>query len=167
MKLTFQKPERSADWLSLLDKYRKIANKNSNVLEIGASTQLRTKQLALSCNKLIGIDIFQDRLPINFDNISYKHLSWTELSTQISCNSIDIAISSHVIEHVHDDLLAINQLYDVLKDGGVAILTTPNRKRLTRSLIELFSKERQFPYWEHVREYIEADLISLLERSKI
>jgi len=44
-------------------------------------------------------------------------------------------------------------------------LNTPNRKRLARTIVEMFSGERKFPWWEHLREYTEDDLERLLETS--
>jgi len=81
-------------------------------------------------------------------------------------NSVDVAVSSHVIEHIPDDLRAINELYEVLKPHGVALINTPNRKRLVRFFIELIAGKKRFPYGEHVREYTESDLIQLLHKSK-
>ena len=59
----------------------------------------------------------------------------------------------------------MNEFYKVLKQGGIAIINTPNRKRLTRAIIELFTGERDFPHWEHVREYTEDSLKNLLLKS--
>lgn len=74
-------------------------------------------------------------------------------------------MASHVIEHIPDDLKAINELYAVLRPWGIAIISTPNRKRLVRAVIEVFTGDRKFPYWEHVREYTENDILGLLNRS--
>lgn len=154
------------DWQSILTFYKKKVKKTDIVLEIGASNINNTKQLAKYCKKLIGVELIPERTPKNFANIKYRIGDWQKLSEFIEANSIDIAVSTHVIEHVHDDLKAINELYSVLKPGGVALLNTPNRKRLTRRIIEAFTGERKFPYQEHQREYIEKDLISLLKKSK-
>ena len=45
------------------------------------------------------------------------------------------------------------------------MLNTPNQKRMTRRLVKLFTGERKFPYWEHQREHVEADLLRLLGSS--
>jgi len=154
------------DWEHMLNSYNKYVNKHSIVLEIGASNIEKTKMLSKYCKKLIGVEINQKRIPENFDNVHYIHGDWQYLSKTIKPDSIDIVISSHVIEHVQYDLKAINELYKVLKKGGIAILNTPNRKRLTRAFIEFFTGPRKFPYWEHVREYTEEDLLNLLKKSK-
>lgn len=77
-----------------------------------------------------------------------------------------MAVSSHVLEHIPDDAKAINELYTILKPGGVALLNTPNRKRLVRAVIEIFTGEKKFPFWEHQREYTEDDLLCLLKASR-
>ena len=154
------------DWYSVLEKYKSIVKPNMTVLEIGASNTSNTKQLAGHCKILIGVELFSKRTPKNFSNIKYLTGDWQKLSSIIKTKSIDIAVSTHVIEHVPNDILALNELYSVLKPGGVAIINTPNRKRLTRTIIELFTEERKFPYWEHEREYTKTDLQNLIHKSK-
>jgi SAM-dependent methyltransferase len=149
-----------------METYLRHVNKNSLVMEIGASNKDNTEELAKHVFKVIGIEYFPHRVPQNFSNIEYVCGDWQELSKTIPLNSIDCAVSSHTIEHIQKDLKAINELYKVLKPGGVAILNTPNRQRLTRRLIEIFTGPRKFPYWEHVREYSYTDLYTLLMKSK-
>ncbi len=160
------KLRKDADWRSLVQAYTSVVKPTDTVLEIGSSTLDRTKDLSSRCKKLIGIELMPERLPVGFENVEYRLGDWQHLSDVIERESIDVAVSSHVIEHVPDDLAAINELYEVLRPGGVAIINTPNRKRLVRAVIEVFQGERQFPFWEHVREYTEEDLISLIGRSK-
>ena len=153
------------DWWSLMNAYRQYVTPASDVLEIGASRPERTKSLAKLCKSLIGVELMPERTPVNSDNITYVTGDWQVLSSVLKPQSIDVAVSSHVIEHVPDDLKAINELYKVLKPGGVALLNTPNRLRLTRRIIELFTGPRKFPFWEHQREYDATDLETLLAKS--
>jgi SAM-dependent methyltransferase len=44
--------------------------------------------------------------------------------------TFDIVICNHVLEHVHDDIKALSELYRVLKPGGTAILQTPYAPKL-------------------------------------
>lgn len=50
----------------------------------------------------------------------------------IPCNaeSFDLVIANHVLEHVLDDIGAVNEIYRVLKPGGHAILQTPFSAKL-------------------------------------
>lgn len=154
------------DWFHLVQTYRKLVNKKSIVLEIGASVPDRTTEISQFCQHVIGVEYVKKRIPNNSGNITYFLENWQTLTKSIPKNSIDVAISSHVIEHVPNDFKALNELYKVLKPNGHAIINTPNRERLTRCIIELFTGKRTFPFWEHIREYTEADLIKLLSKSK-
>jgi len=165
MKIYFSSNPLRYDWESLLHSYKKYVKKTDTTLEIGASTMGRTASLAKRCKKLIGVELMPERKPRNSSNIEYIVGDWQQLSDVVRPNSIDIAVSSHVIEHVQYDLKSLNELYKVLKPGTVALINTPNRKRLIRYLIEMFTEERLFPYAEHIREYIETDLITLIKKS--
>lgn len=66
--------------------------------------------------------------------------------------SMDTVISFQVIEHIEDDLGFLKEIHRVLKPGGKAYLTTPNRTyTLTRN-----------PW--HIREYTGKELLTLAER---
>jgi 2-polyprenyl-3-methyl-5-hydroxy-6-metoxy-1,4-benzoquinol methylase len=67
-------------------------------------------------------------------------------------NAFDVVVSFQVIEHIDSDLLFLQEIRRVLKPGGVALLTTPNRKMsLTRN-----------PW--HVRGYLPSELTALAQR---
>lgn len=61
----------------------------------------------------------------------------------------DSIVSFQVIEHIEDDLLFLKEIYRVLKPGGIALLTTPNKKMS-------FSRNP----W-HIREYLPDELKTL------
>jgi SAM-dependent methyltransferase len=155
----------NADWESLFQSYRRFVQPTHTALEIGASVVERTREISRHCARVIGVELMPERKPEDFGNIHYVLGNWEELSAVVPPESVDVAISSHVIEHVPDDLKALNELYRVLKPGGAAFINTPNCKRLTRRMVELFTGERKFPYWEHQREYVEEDLRRLLAAS--
>lgn len=61
-------------------------------------------------------------------------------------NAYDLVVSFQVIEHIKDDRLFLKEIHRVLRPGGIALLTTPNRRlTLTRN-----------PW--HVREYLPEEL---------
>jgi 2-polyprenyl-3-methyl-5-hydroxy-6-metoxy-1,4-benzoquinol methylase len=61
-------------------------------------------------------------------------------------------VSFQVIEHVKDDLLFLKEIHRVLKPGGIALLTTPNRPlSLSRN-----------PW--HIREYTAKELTDLAKQ---
>lgn len=154
------------DWSHLVDEYKRYCTKDSIVVEVGGSVFERTKELSLYCKKVIAVELMPERIPDKKeDKIEYRAGNWEQLSEVIEPESVDIVISSHCLEHVKDDLSALNETFKVLKKNGAALINTPNRKRLTRAIIEFFTRERKFPYWEHQREYTKDNLLDLAERS--
>lgn len=154
------------DWISILNSYKKYVKKTDIVLEIGASYVPKTRNLSKYCKKIIGIELLPERLPKNFDNVEYLIGDWQKLTKVVNKESINICIATHVIEHLPNDLKAINQLYEVLVPGGIALISTPNKKRLARILIDLLSGKNNLSSGEHFREYTKEDLESLLENSR-
>ncbi len=71
--------------------------------------------------------------------------------TDLQDNSFDRVFSFQVIEHIDNDRLFLKEIHRVLKPGGEAFLTTPNRPMsLSRN-----------PW--HVREYTAEELTSLAQ----
>lgn len=145
MKVIFRRPDLSCDWVHILDSFKKYSFREAVVLEIGASKIERTRELSKLCRELIGIELIPEAIPANFDNVRYEVCDWQVLTSKVMPGSVDIAVATHVLEHVQDDLLAINELYRVLKPGGIALLNTPNRKRLVRAIMGGISGEPTFP----------------------
>lgn len=156
------------DWQILIGRFRELATARSVALEIGASKPEATADLAKACGELVGVELYPSRIPAEMPapNVRYLSGDWQRLSDILEPESIDLAIAFHVIEHVPDDLEALDQLHTVLRPGGMALITTPNRLRLTRKLAETFGPARTFPWWEHQREYTEPDLLRLLAASR-
>ncbi|MBU4219227.1 MAG: methyltransferase domain-containing protein, partial [Actinobacteria bacterium] len=104
MKICFPRNKVNYDWESLLRSYQNHVSKEKTVLEIGASNVARTRELSKLCRKLIGVEIFLERKPDDFENVEYVTGDWQRLSEFMQPSTIDLAVSSHVIEHVEDDL---------------------------------------------------------------
>ncbi|MCP4521984.1 MAG: class I SAM-dependent methyltransferase [Cytophagales bacterium] len=86
-----------------------------------------------------------------FPDSSFIYESVPPLS-KIEAESIDTVVTYHVIEHIPNDELFIDEIYRVLKKGGKAVITTPNKKlRIARN-----------PW--HVREYNADELETLVKR---
>lgn len=73
-------------------------------------------------------------------------------------NSYDIIFCNHVLEHIPDDKKAMQELYRVLKPGGMAILQIPqdlNRETTFEDDSITDPKERRevFGQYDHVRVY--------------
>ena len=72
--------------------------------------------------------------------------------------SFDVALCSHVLEHVPDDRKAISELFRILKPGGWATLMVPldyDRARTFEDPSVVSPEERERLFWQadHVRLY--------------
>ena len=96
----------------------------------------------------VSVDI-QDRA-----NISLK-MDLT--ATTFESNIFDAAICVHVLEHIQDDRLAIQELYRVLKPGGWAVISVPIRldQKTYEDPLIITPEERERAFGEkgHMRFY--------------
>jgi predicted SAM-dependent methyltransferase len=73
-------------------------------------------------------------------------------------NQYDVILCNHVLEHIPDDTKAMQELYRVLKPGGMAILQIPqDLSRATTfsddSIIDQKERAKIFGQYDHVRIY--------------
>lgn len=93
-----------------------------------------------------GYDYFEGVVNEDLTNLSFKS------------NSFDFILCNHVLEHIQDDLRAIQEIYRVLKPDGIAIITVPidmNRKVTYEddSIVSPKDRKMHFGQWDHVRLY--------------
>lgn len=74
-------------------------------------------------------------------------------------NSFDAVLCNHVLEHVKDDILAMNEIRRVLKPGGFAILQVPFFNPVPdvtfedETITDRRAREKIFGQDDHVRKY--------------
>lgn len=132
-----------------------------------AAGYLRGKVLEVGCGEGRGIPLILghtpdftavdkiesviDQLKKKFPTASFVSMNIPPL-TGLPDNTYDVVVSFQVIEHIKDDALFMKEIARVLRPGGVALITTPNRTMsLTRN-----------PW--HIREYIAPELTTLARR---
>lgn len=97
--------------------------------------------------------IMADLYPENKDTMKVNMLS-----TEFMDNFFDFIIANHVLEHVQDDLIALKELYRILKPGGLAILQTPFSKKIYKTFSDqgIADEEARLQAYgqeDHVRLY--------------
>jgi 2-polyprenyl-3-methyl-5-hydroxy-6-metoxy-1,4-benzoquinol methylase len=99
-----------------------------------------------------------DKIKPVIEDLQKKHPAGRFISMNIpplsslADNAYDFIVSFQVIEHIENDALFLKEIHRVLKPGGTALLTTPNRKMsLSRN-----------PW--HIREYLPQELKNLAEK---
>lgn len=122
-----------------------------DVLEVGCGEGRGIEVLTKSARTFTAVDKIQSVIA----TLQGKYPEATFLSMNIpplqglDDNRYDIVVSFQVIEHIEDDALFLNEIHRVLKPGGTALITTPNRRlSLSRN-----------PW--HVREYLPEELEKL------
>jgi SAM-dependent methyltransferase len=141
-------------FLSILNNFRK----EGLFLEIGAASKERIEAQHRIFTKLIGLDVDFERMP---KLSGVKMVNADAQSLPFKNDIFDGVVSHHVIEHIEKDKVFLGEIKRTLKNGGFAILGTPNRRRLVRVLIEVFTGNRRFPWGDHKREYTKQELLEL------
>jgi len=119
-----------------------------DVLEVGCGEGRGIDRVLRKAKSYSAIDKIADVI----DKLKIKYPTGKFFSGNIppfgpfSDNSFDIVITFQVIEHIQDDVAFLKEIHRVLKPGGFAMVTTPNRPMsLSRN-----------PW--HIREYTGREL---------
>jgi len=125
-----------------------------DVLEIGCGEGRGVDLLTKNSNSYTAIDKLEEviqQLQEKYPNGKFISGNLPPLSS-FDDNQFDRVFSFQVIEHIQDDLFYLKEINRVLRPGGVALITTPNRKMtLSRN-----------PW--HIREYTSEELFQLASK---
>jgi SAM-dependent methyltransferase len=85
----------------------------------------------------------------------------------VASESFDVVVACDVLEHVADDRRALREIRRVLRPGGCAVLTVPQKDGLRETfedetVVDPAERERVFGQWDHLRIYGD-DFPGLLE----
>jgi ubiquinone/menaquinone biosynthesis C-methylase UbiE len=128
------------------------------ILEVGCGEGYGSNYLSKSCKEIIGIDVEisaveHARKKYTTGNCTFKEYNGSNIP--YGDNYFDFIVSFQVIEHVDNDAAFVKELGRVLKPGGTAFITTPNK---TYRL-----KPGQKPWNRyHKREYYPKELETVL-----
>ena len=122
--------------------------KNKKVLHF-APEPLLTEILKRNSKQYITTDFARDNVDLKLDMCDMHVLE---------DNSFDLIIACDVLEHVSNDSNAIRELYRVLRPGGWAILTVPQKNGLAvtfedKSIITESGRLEAFGQEDHLRIY--------------
>jgi SAM-dependent methyltransferase len=135
----------------LLKPYIWVEDKiGAHVAEIGCGDGRGVEMLAPKTKRYLALD--KNTAEIKKRVGQMPHLDMVEANIPplpLPDNSFNTVISFQVIEHILDDTLFLEEIYRILKPGGTAYFTTPNR---------LLSLSRN-PW--HIREYTADELLNL------
>ena len=136
------------------------ANKKIRILDIAprkSTTDFVKKNFPLADYKTA--DLFMPEADYKLDICDMK---------EIADGSIDFFICSHVLEHVNDDVKAMQELKRILSKGGCGILVVPldlNKIELDEdpNCTDVGERWRRFLQDDHVRAYTKEVFLQRLE----
>lgn len=126
---------------------------HGNLLEVGCGEGRGVGLLMEKSTTFTAVDKIEEALKTlreRFPNGTFLSMNIPPLGG-LADNTYDCVVSFQVIEHIQNDALYLKEIHRVLKPGGIALLTTPNRKlSLSRN-----------PW--HIREYLANELKTLAQ----
>ncbi len=124
---------------------------SGDVLEVGCGEGRGVELLMQHAKTFTAVDKIDEALQVlrnKFPGAKFMAMNLPPLHG-LGDNSYDCVVSFQVIEHIKNDRFYLQEIQRVLKPGGVALITTPNRKMsLSRN-----------PW--HIREYLADELKDL------
>ncbi|MFC1746850.1 class I SAM-dependent methyltransferase [Candidatus Neomarinimicrobiota bacterium] len=162
---------------------RKYTNKNSTILDIGASPPLLTALLKQTGrDHLTVIDPYASKFLnyLHINNIQYFDNDLLEGDIN-SIGEYDFVCLCEVIEHLPSDIPEIIQRITLhVRIGGILFLTTPNLRSIsgflalllngsslaskpTEGLVEQYRKKNELGYYGHLREYTAREVVDICE----
>jgi len=122
-----------------------------NFLEVGCGEGRGVDTLLPLVHQYTAVDKLKsvlDELRKQYPAVNFINMNIPPLQG-LNDNAYNSIASFQVIEHIQDDFLFLKEIHRVLKPGGIALITTPNRKMsLSRN-----------PW--HIREYLADELKTL------
>lgn len=124
---------------------------HGDVLEVGCGEGRGIALLKPKSTSFTAVDKIDEALNglrVKFPDVKFIAMNLPPLHG-LQDNAYDCIITFQVIEHIKDDHFFLKEIHRVLKPGGMALITTPNRKlSLSRN-----------PW--HIREYLADELKQL------
>jgi len=127
---------------------------NLSLLEIGCGRGWMTERLSKSFSSVIGIDPI---VPV----IEYARKLFPDRQFFIETpsgfirkfpeNKFDVVVTSEVIEHVHDKIEFLQNIFDLLRENGTLILTTPRSEHFD-DFTAIYGTKNMQPVEEWVSE---------------
>lgn len=125
---------------------------SGNTLEVGCGVGRGVEVLLGNTEKYTAIDknkSLTDSLKAKYPTANFLNLNIPPFEG-IEDNTFDTVVTFHVIEHIPNDKKFVEEIYRVLKPGGTALISTPNKAKS-------FARNP----W-HIREYTKETLTKLV-----
>lgn len=129
--------------------------KGKIVLDIASGSGFGSSLLAgAGAASVAGVDLDKssvEKAQGNYRNVNLKYLPGSALEIPLADKSIDVVVSFETIEHLEDYRKFLSEVRRVLRDDGLFLVSTPNKK--------VFGEKN--PY--HLKEFERVEFESLLK----
>lgn len=129
-----------------------------DVLDVGCGTGYTIKVLSSMGYNCIGVDAAEDMLSIaRRENPDIRFESADATALPFEDNSFDMVISIEVLRYIQNREKSVEEIYRVLKPGGVCIVTVaPLFSTHGYALFNRLMKILPIPGFSHVKQYFET-----------
>jgi 2-polyprenyl-3-methyl-5-hydroxy-6-metoxy-1,4-benzoquinol methylase len=146
--------------LNIVSDLKQVHSSEINLIDIGCGDGYWLSRLEHIENlNLSGIDfnpVRVGRATQNAPSARIMHSNLGDIYSMAEKQLYDIVLFSHVIEHIHDDLAALQAVRSVLKPNGILILGAPNEG----SMLQQYALKRSgvLHTTDHVHFYTEKEV---------
>jgi 2-polyprenyl-3-methyl-5-hydroxy-6-metoxy-1,4-benzoquinol methylase len=143
-------------YMQLSKKHLKDLRKSAVAIDLGCGTGA----LGRAMKDELGITVFGLDLSLNELKHARRRNSLSVVCATVermhlARNSFDIVIMADVIEHLDNDLLALQKAFAILKSGGIILITVPAYEWLRHPVSDI----------SHKRRYTRATLTRVVEQA--
>lgn len=141
-----------------------VCKSNSVFLEVGCGDCGLAVEIAKFVKKVYAVDVSKV-ITANKDLPKNCELNISDgIDIPVPLNSIDVAYSSQVVEHLHpDDVFThLSNIYKALKPKGIYLCLTPNRLNGAHDISKYFTEVASAL---HLKEYTHQELATLFQKT--
>lgn len=146
-------------------------NTKVRVLDIGCGigiVDFYLLQRLKEFEEIIGIDISQEGIKkansiISHPKVKFFVMDYTDI---YKLGKFDVVIATEFIEHIVDVNTFLKNVYNVLNNKGIVIISTPNKLRLQNRILRMLNKPLVLCDTSHYKEYSFCELRNLFTTNK-
>ena len=139
---------------------QKVINFDSKIIHFSPESSLENNFFRKKFINYTTADIVIGKCDVDIDlqNFEYKE------------KNFDLVICNHVLEHIEDDMIAIKNIYSILKPGGFALLQVPLSTLIDKDFKknEFNTKKEKLNLYgqvDHVRIFSEKNYLKKIEQN--